>query len=162
MNKKTTDKLEKQLAAKQAELKKVTDALEKQIEKIKNANKPKDITERVKSFNDILKIAKPTKEELAIINYNGKSDRIKFAGKIMKLALGAEVLNEGQFPKADGNQHRHYPWFDVSSGFVFYNTHYADSHANTSSASRLSLKSEKLAVHYGKILLKEHKEAITM
>lgn len=149
----------------QKQLEKELEASEKKSAEIRKKIqdlKPKDITERVQSFADVLKIAKPTKEELALLNYSGKSDRIKFASKIMRLALGSEVLNEGEKPKANGKDERHYPYFDVSSGFAFFGSSFFVSFAITPSASRLSLKNSKLAVHHGKIFLKEHKDAITM
>ena len=128
-----------------------------QVEAVKN--KPKSIMDRVKTFADVLKIAKPTVEELKILNYKGKSKRIKFAADIMALALIHEVLNEGWLPKM-GKDERWYVWFDVSSGFVFDDALCVDTIANTSSASRLCLKNEELAIHSGKIFTQYHKNVI--
>ena len=161
--KKTNQTLEQQLAETKkasALLEKKSADLLKKIEAKKNANKPKDIIDRVKSLKDVFKIAKPTKEELVILNYKGRSKRVLFAKYMMILSLISEVLNEGTVLKMDDE--RHYPYFFVSSGFVFRNTGYGDSCADAASASRLALKNDKLARHAGTIFLKEYKDAITL
>ena len=151
---KQTLTLEKQLA----DMEKKSVELRKKIEEKNNANKPKSIIDRVKTFKDVLRIAKPTKEELAILNYKGKSKRLLFASHVMALSLISEVLNEGWLPKR--GDRRWYVWFDVSSGFVFFNTSYVDTYANTLSASRLCLKNTELAEHSGKIFIQYHKNVI--
>ncbi len=150
--------LEKQLAVKENE----AELLRNKIAKIKEATKTKNIMDRVKTLKDVLKIAKPSAEEKAIINYSGKSKRMLFAKHIMILSLIAEVLNEGYVFKMDGSEYRYYPYFDVSSGFVFYYSFYGDSGAATSSASRLCVKSQELAEHFGKVFLEYHKNAYTV
>lgn len=158
-----TQTLEQQLAEvkKQEEkLAKQKDAINKKIEAKANANKPKSIMERVKTLADVLKIAKPDKEELAIINYSGKSKRLGFARDMMILSLIAEVLNEGHVFKMDGSEYRWFPRFSVSSGFDFIGAHCGTATADAVSASRLCLKSEELAVHAGTIFLQYHKKAI--
>ena len=152
----TTSKktLEQQLS----ENEKKSELLRKKIEERNNANKPKSIIDRVKTFKDVLRIAKPTKEELAILNYKGKSERILFASHVMALALIHEVLNEGWKPKR--GDRRWYVWFDVSSGFVFDAASYVGTSADTTSASRLCLKSNELAEHSGKIFIQYHKRVI--
>lgn len=154
--------LEQQLAeaeklAKQQEnkVKLIREKIQKELE----ANKPKSIMDIVTTFNDVLKIAKPTKEELAIIKYSGKSKRLAVARDFMILSIIAEVLNEGKIPKLKSE--RYYPYFDVSSGFVFNDTLYDATTARTSSASRLSLISRPLAIHAGTIFMKYYKKAIS-
>ncbi len=154
--------LEQQLAeaeksAKQQEEK--VKLIREKIQKKAEANKPKSIMDIVKTFESVLKIAKPTKEELAIIKYSGKSKRLAVARDFMILSIIAEVLNEGKLPKLKGE--RYYPYFDVSSGFVFNSTIYADAYANTGSASRLALISRPLAIHAGAIFLQYYKKAIS-
>ncbi len=149
----TKQNLEKQLADKQKaaeKLQKETATIRKKIETINNANKPKSIMDKVKSVKDVLKIGKPTKEELVLLNYAGKSKHLHFAKDMMFHSIKAEVLNEGEVIKMDGIQKRHYPYFYInSSGFVFNDTYFGDSYAYTASASRLALKNEALARHNG-------------
>lgn len=154
--------LEQQLAeaeklAKQQEEK--VKLIREKIQKEAEANKAKSIMDIVKTFESVLKIAKPTKEELAIIKYSGKSKRLAVARDFMILSIIAEVLNEGKTPKIKGE--RHYPYFDVSSGFVFNDTDYDDTNASASSASRLALISRPLAIHAGTIFLEYYKKAIS-
>lgn len=131
--------------------------IREKIQKKAEANKPKSIMDIVNSFNDVLKIAKPTKGELAIINYSGKSKRLAVARDFMILSMIAEVLNEGKILTLKDD--RHYPYFAVSSGFVFHCTDYVDTFADASSASRLALKSGPLAIHAGTILSKYYQKA---
>jgi hypothetical protein len=134
--------------------------LNKKIEAEKAKNKPKNIMERVKTFKDVLKIAKPIKEELVLINYNGKSKRLSFARDMMILSLISEVLNEGHVFTMSPDEERHYPWFYISSGFVFNFAHYNDTGAITASASRLCLKNAELAKYAGTIFIAYYKKAI--
>ncbi len=149
-----TKTLEQQLADSQ----KKSAELQKKIRAKALANKPKTIMDKVRTLADVLKIAKPTIEELRLLNYKGKSKRILLAKDFMVLGLISEVLNEGDQPKIGEN--RHYPYFDVSSGFVFGNAGCADSDADSGSASRLCLKSRELAIHAGKVLTPYYKQAI--
>ena len=155
------ESLEDQLASKI----KVAVSTEKQIQLLRDkieakekASKPKSILDRVNTLSDVLKIAKPTKEELAVIKYTGKSKRMLFAKHMMVLSLISEVLNEGWLPKL--GEYRWYPYFDVSSGFVFHNTFCGSTDADSGSASRLCLKSDELAAHAWKIFLPEWEKLI--
>lgn len=162
--KSTKQTLEKQLADKQKAAEKLQNesaTIRKKIEAINNANKPKSIMDRVKNMKDVYKIAKPTKEEWALLNYVGKSKHLTFAKDMMIHSIKAEVLNEGEVIKVDGIQKRHYPYFYLnSSGFVFGVTSYDVSTAYTTSASRLALKSAELVKHDAKYFLPEHKKSI--
>ena len=160
--KKTNPTLEQLLAIKEKEAKAIEASASKlrdAIEKRDNANKPKSIMDRVRTMKDVLKIAKPDKDEMAIINYSGKSKRLTFAKHVMILSLISEVLNEGTVLTM--KDQRYYPYFDVSSGFVFYYTHYDVSHSNATAASRLCFKSRELADHSGRIFIAYHKNVIT-
>ncbi len=153
------DKLKE--ANKQAEkAAKLAQSIKDKIEKQKAKNKPKSIMDRVKTMSDVLRIAKLTKEELALYNYSGKSKRLIFARDFMTLALIAEVLNEGVTPKVDGKDERHYPYYWLSSGFVFAHAGYAASPASASSASRLAFNTEALAEYAGKQFLPQYQRAI--
>lgn len=151
-----TKKLETQL--KKAE--KTAETLRKKLEAEKLKNKPKSIMDRVKNFSDVLKIAKPTKEELALVKYVGKSKSLNFAKNMLVLSLISQVLNEGWTPKMDGSEYRYYPYYRVSSGFDFGGTYFGCDAANTSSAFRLCFKTSELAEFAGKTFENEYKSAI--
>lgn len=162
---KKSNELEKELAIKMKEAESrqnEIESLRKKIEANQKAEQPKSIIDRVNTIEDVLKIAKPTKEELPIINYSGKSKRIFFAKHMMVLSLISEVLNEGHVFTMKPDEERWYCWFDVSSGFVFVNAHYDVSSAGAGSASRLCLKNRELTVHAGEVFTKYYKNAIMM
>jgi hypothetical protein len=150
--------LEKKRSQKEKEL----ESINVKIENVKKTSHPLSIMDRVKTMGNVLKIAKPTKEELAVMNYSGKSKRMLFAKYMMVMSLISEVLNEGHEFAMDGKEGRHYPYFHLSSGFVFIGTGYDDDGAGSTSASRLCLKSRELAEYAGKVFLKEYKNAIMM
>mgnify|MGYP001599392208 CR=1 FL=1 len=97
---------------------------------------------------------------MALINYSGKSDIIKFARDMAVLALISKVLNEGWKPKMDGTDDRHYPYFYLSSGFVCCGAFYGNGRADTASASRLCLRSQELAKFAGEKFLPEYRDFI--
>ncbi len=59
---------------------------------------------------------------------------------VKKLRI-AKVYREGAVLKM--SDARHYPWYDVSSGFVFRSAGYGDANAITTSASRLAFKNRE-------------------
>ena len=79
----------------------------------KDMFKPKDIMERVKTFEDAVAIL--GNDNQAVIDYyaiadkNCTEDILAFA----KLRVIAEALNEGWKPKFDGDECRYYPWFYI-------------------------------------------------
>ena len=80
----------------------------------KDMFKPKDIRERVKTFNDAYHEL-GDKHELVraynnlIVSNCMSNDIIAYA----KLRIIAEALNEGWKPKFDGYECRYYPWFYI-------------------------------------------------
>jgi hypothetical protein len=80
------------------------------------------------------------------------------AYKQLKFAL--KVLNQDYVFTMSPEEERHYPYFDISSGFVFYTTLHDGTAANAASASRLCLKNKKMASHAGEILLPLWKQFI--
>ena len=75
---------------------------------------PLKITDKVKTFEDVLKYSPPlTKEELAILNYKGKSKRLLNAKMDMRWDLIRDVFNQGKLNMADTSQWKHYGWFDI-------------------------------------------------
>jgi hypothetical protein len=76
-------------------------------------------------------------------------------GKAIRIA---KVYNRGWLPKK--GEKRHYPYYDVSSGFVFDDTGYLDTYAFTTSASRLCFKTEEDARDAGKKFIDVYKNII--
>lgn len=75
--------------------------------------KPQDIKERVKTFDDAVAIL--GNDNQAVIDYYAIADKtcaediLAFA----KLRVIIEALNEGWKPKFDGDEYRYYPWFYI-------------------------------------------------
>lgn len=75
--------------------------------------KPQDIKERVKTFDDAVAIL--GNDNQAVIDYYAIADKtctediLAFA----KLRVIAEALNEGWKPKFDGDEYCYYPWFYI-------------------------------------------------
>jgi len=75
---------------------------------------PLKITDKVKTFEDVLKYSPPlTKEELAILNYKGKSKRLLNAKMDMRWDLIRDVFNQGKLNMADTSQWKYFGWFDI-------------------------------------------------
>jgi len=132
----------KELQEKLSESEKQATELRKQIEDIKEANKPKPITDQISDYSDILRIleADESKDIIKIDKFD--EDETKVVLEIIKKMRIVKVYNEGWLPKR--GERRHYAYYDVSSGFVFDYTFFGDSCADTTSASRLCLKNEAL------------------
>ena len=121
---------------------------------------PKDIKERVKTFEDAVMIL--GNDNQAVIDYfaisetDCSNDILAFA----KLRVIAEALNEEWKPKFDGDERRYYPWFYVplrsyhnapaNGGLVCTVTYSAGSVSHASSGMRLAFKTKELAEYCGK------------
>ena len=139
---------------------------------------PKDIKERVKTFDDALAIL--GNDNQAVIDYyaisdkTGTEDILAFA----KLRVIAEALNEGWIPTFRKGEYRYYPWFNTYSqkefdnldeeykdrcrvvgrggdnanadyGLVYANAGSASSGSYTYYGSRLAFKTRDLAEYCG-------------
>ena len=139
---------------------------------------PKDIKERVKTFDDAVAIL--GNDNQAVIDYYAVADKtctediLAFA----KLRVIAEALNEGWIPTLRKGEDRYYPWFNTYSkkefdnldeydremcrvvgrgGYnavavcclVFAGAHYASSYSYTLFGSRLAFKTRELAEYCG-------------
>lgn len=90
---------------------------------------PKDITERIKTFDDACKELNRRAEEgdekaaILLADYESNADNIKIKETVayMKLCIVAYALNEGWEPKFTTDEYRYYPWF------VFYTQEEIDS-----------------------------------
>lgn len=99
---------------------------------------PKDIRERVKTFQDAVQLL--GYDNQTVIDYyklnhiNSAKDIIAYA----KLRVIVEALNEGWKPSFDNEERRYYPWFSICK------------HAYSSYGYRLALKSVELADYCAK------------
>lgn len=138
--------------------------------------KPKDIMERVKTFEDAC-------HELGIEPDKWLQDKAELGFEpdviaYMKLRIICKALNEGWEPQFTEDEWRYYPWFTLwtedelseksdewktdrhlistgeyqtdYAGLVFANSANAPSNAGANVGSRLCLKSDTLAVYCGK------------
>lgn len=77
--------------------------------------KPRDIMERVKTFDDACEVLGEEHSYVqeyrgvANINFDFTQDIIAY----LKLRIICAALNEGWKPKFDGYEHRYYPWFCI-------------------------------------------------
>ncbi len=144
--------------------------------------KPKDITERVRTFEDAVAIL--GNDNQAVVDYYAIDDTtctediLAFA----KLRVIAEALNEGWKPTFEREEYRYYPWFciytkeeykklnedekkasrvvgrshssaDASGGVAYANAVNASSVSFASFGSRLSFRTSELAEYCGKQFL---------
>ena len=142
----------------------------------KETFKPKEITERVKSFEDACR--ELGKSHPLVCQYNAIDDVDANLNAYLKLRIICAALNEGWEPKFTEDEVRWYPWFwlytqdEINNmdeqekqarhlistgdyetgyaGFAFAYSHDAPSPTNAAIGSRLCLKSEALAVYCGK------------
>lgn len=145
----------------------------------KDMFQPKDIKERVKTFEDAAAILGNDNQSVidyyAIVETTCTEDIIAFA----KLRVIAEALNEGWKPKFDGDECRYYPWFYIYSkdeyddlseeekeecrvvgrsfnssyaygGVAYANASNASSNSYSFYGSRLAFKTRELAEYCGR------------
>jgi len=112
---------------------------------IKFEAKPKPVTERIKTIEDVLKDNGTSQSEIDIM-FADVPDHFKHQHVAELLA---KSLNEGWTPNWDDlNEYKYYPWFNMSSsgfrydGCAFWGTH-------SVVGSRLCFKSRKLSVYAG-------------
>lgn len=140
---------------------------------------PKDVTERIKTFEDACEVLgndnQAVADYYAVLDAVGSEDILAF----VQLRIIAEALNEGWKPVFDGESCRYYPWFYVYSkkeyeeldddekaacrvvgrssnsssangGLVGAYTYSASSHSYANHGSRLAFKTRELAEYCGK------------
>ena len=133
-----------------------TKALRKIIEM---PDAPLKITDRVNSFLDATtELSENDPEIKKYRKLHAILDHDDWICAVQRLVILCKALNEGTVLTTKHT--RHYPYFLVSSGFVFYTTTYDDAGARTSSAARLCLKNSELAIHLGKKFLPEMEAVI--
>lgn len=139
--------------------------------------KPKDITERIKTFEDACR--ELGKSHPLVCQYNAIDDVDTNLNAYLKLRIICAALNEGWEPQVTEDEWRWYPWFyqytqseldDMSSeekkercmidvsdrnagyyaGFGYAKSANAPSDTYATVSSRLCLKNSKLATYCGK------------
>lgn len=114
---------------------------------------PQKITDRVKTFDDVLLVTGENKlSNLAtLFAYNGKDETMLAAQAAAKLTLIAKALNEGWEPDwTNSSQYKWYPWFNMESGSGLSFCDADNWCSDTSVGSRLCYKSKELAEYAGK------------
>ena len=109
-------------------------------------NKAGKIKESVKNIEDVIAIAKPSEEELSLINYSGTNSKMIGVKNALLLFLVSEVFNQGWEPDWNNtNQPKWYPWFNMKNGVGFSDSDYADRDAAPFVGSRLCFETEELS-----------------
>ncbi|WP_052237523.1 hypothetical protein [Myroides sp. A21] len=122
---------------------------------------PKDIKERLKTFEDVLKEKNMTLEYFNEISEELLPDELAYR----KLKLIAGVLNEGWEPDwSNSNEYKYYPWFKMGSpsGVGFSYDGYDRWYAGSNVGSRLCFKSSELAEYAGKQFTDIYKDFLTL
>jgi hypothetical protein len=128
-------------------LKRLT-SLENEAKELRNIiNAPVKITDRIKTFSDVLAVAGRKKEEFEEMP-GETADECAYR----KLKLIAEVYNEGEvLDSMNTNQYKYYPYFKiVPSGFGLSYFNYDGWTSYSSVGVRLCFKSSELAIDAGK------------
>jgi hypothetical protein len=148
----------------------------------------KPITERVKTFEDAVRILGEGNE--LVREFNDFNDHTDFlTGDVMayiKLRIVVAALNEGWVPSFKEDEYRWYPWFNLYtdeevaemseeqkkrvllwggysgsgsiSGLAYASSGFAWSRSDALIGSRLALKSEELADYVGRQFIELYKE----
>ena len=109
--------------------------------------KPVLITDRIKTFQDVLAYHNLTNSDFEDQTENDADDEVAYK----QVKLVARALNElkpGE--ELDRSQPWYTPYFDRRAGFGFSRTRYDYWHTYTIVGSRLSYKSANLAIYAGK------------
>jgi hypothetical protein len=120
----------------------------KETGEVSFCEKPKDVTERIKSFDDVLGYHGLEKEEFEEELEYMSTDEVAYR----KVKLIAEALNEGWQPDwTNSSEYKYFPWFKMggSSGSGFAYGAYDCWHSVSSCGSRLCFKSRELAEYAG-------------
>lgn len=162
----------------QNELKAIYDQLNSEQQQIlvnifgEDTFKPKDIRERVKTFEDACTVLGINPDEWKNKHLMLDKDVLAY----LKLCVIAKALNEGWYPKFTEHERRYYPWFNIitkeeydklsdeekrrcvgradsnanaGGGIVYAYAVYASSHSSASNGARLAFSNYDLAVYAG-------------
>ncbi|QTE37515.1 hypothetical protein J3L18_00155 [Mucilaginibacter gossypii] len=104
---------------------------------------PIKVTDRIKTFDDVLKDNGLTADEFTDMIENDTEDEAAYK----RIKLIAKSLNEGELKN---NQTWYLPVFNRDPGFGFSNADYDGWHTGTTVGSRLCFKSAELAMYAGR------------
>ncbi|WP_017258427.1 hypothetical protein [Pedobacter arcticus] len=133
-----------------------------QVEAIKKASEK--ITDRVKTFDDALKIVGASDNLKTLLSYNGQDTDMIASVAHAKLGIVAKALNQGWQPDwRNSNEAKYYPWFKtVGSGVGFSCHDYYYGYSSSGVGSRLVFKSSELAVYAGKQFIQLYNDLFTL
>lgn len=97
------------------------------------------ITDRIQSLEDVFELVPPTEDQLILLNYKGSNRKMIGAQNSMLHEMIVEAYNEGKVADYNnGNQQKHFPVFDGSSGFGFSDSNYDCTYTYASVGSRFA------------------------
>lgn len=138
-------------------------AMEKLKDFIKNGDKPKNIMERVKSFEDACEVKGLMVEDVLPYITPTTKQQIRLNDVVM-LDTIQEVLNEGwEADYGDSGQRKHYAYFrfdDASGRFVFWHTLCEYDSSSSTDGARRVFKTEALAIHFGEQFIEIHSRTL--
>jgi hypothetical protein len=113
------------------------------------------ITDRIKTFNDVLEVLGDviTENQKLLLDYNGNDDLMLAAQAHLKVSLIAKAYNEGTvLDPMNERQYKYYPWhvIDSTSGFGLSYYFYGFWFSYSTVGVRLCFKSAELAIDAGK------------
>ena len=156
---------------KQEALKRLTslEAEAKELRIIINRSDSRDITERVKTFEDACDVLGICEEKLPDVSALPREHR-KMVISHYKLTVIAEALNEGWNPNwNDHEEKKHYPFFAMKSnkgcggsGFGFSDTHYDFWGTLSACSSWLCFRTQQLAEYAGRQFEGIYKDFLVM
>ena len=117
----------------------------------------KDVTERIKTFDDVLSELGIIKAGFDLSLSTLESDEVAYR----KLKLIAKALNEGWTPNWNDSNWKYWPYFSLSgSRFSYFG--YADDGSYSGVGSRLCFKTSALAKYAGETFTDIYKDFMTL
>lgn len=123
---------------------------------VKFKEKPRDVKERIKTIEDLLKAHGLDQEEFDGQCNGLEDDEIGY--RFIKLL--AKSLNEGWLPDWDNsNEYKYFPWFYMQNGSPGFRVDgFGTWSANSATGSRLCFKTRELAEYAGKQFVDVYKK----
>ena len=123
--------------------------------------KKKSFTD-IKTFEDACENLEISDNVKILLDYNGNDKDMISSQAHAKLIIITKEINQGWIPNwNDSNQKKWSPWFRLSSGFGFVDSHYGYSFTGTSVGSRLCFESEEKSTYAGKQFIEIYKDLLT-
>jgi hypothetical protein len=137
----------------------VIDSIDKESGVIKLTEQPKNITERIKTVDDVLAWHNLDKASWARSCADLTDDEKAY--RLLKLL--AKALNQGWTPDWNNhNEYKYFPWFEMggSSGFRFFGS--VNWVSSSFVGSRLCYKTRELSDYAGKQFIDLYKQFMTI